>query len=114
MGYDLRITRANDWTANDGLEITASEWLAVIDADPELAADPANGALAARFGAGRWLDWFEGNVFTTDPDEATVAKMLEIARRLSGAVQGDDGEFYESATQWARSRAAATDAPGRR
>jgi len=104
MGYDLRITRAVDWTANQGLEISAEEWLAIVEDDPELEADPANGPLAVRFGEARWFDWYEGNVFTTDPDHATVHKMLEIAKRLSGLVQGDEGEFYESASEWSRSR----------
>lgn len=104
MGYDLRITRAVDWTTNQGLEISAREWLAVVEADPELAADPNNGPFAARYGDSRWFDWYEGNIFTTDPDHATVHKMLGIARQLSGAIQGDDGEFYDSAHQWSRRR----------
>ncbi|MCA8958466.1 MAG: hypothetical protein KDC87_20485 [Planctomycetes bacterium] len=101
MGYDLRITRATDWTSNQGLEISAREWLAVIENDPDLHADPSNGPHAAQFGTGRWFDWFEGNVMTTDPDSATVQKMIDLAQRLSAVVQGDDGEFYDSASQWA-------------
>lgn len=104
MGYDLHITRAVDWSTNRGLEISTDEWLAVIDADPELTTDPANGPFAASFGGDRWFDWYEGNVFTTDPDHATVQKMFGIADRLSGAIQGDDGEFYDSAHQWSRAR----------
>ena len=104
MGYDLRITRAVDWTANQGLEISPREWLEIVDADPDLVRDPANGPYAVRFGGTRWLDWYEGNVFTTDPDHAAVRKMLSIAEGLAAAVQGDEGEFYESASQWARAR----------
>jgi hypothetical protein len=33
--------------------------------------------------------------------------MLQIAERLSGIVQGDSGEFYDSASQWSRERPAA-------
>ncbi len=104
MGYDLRVTRAVDWTANRGLEISANEWLEVVSVDPELSLDPAHGPLAVQFGSGRWLDWYEGNIFTTDPDHATVTKLLSIAQRLSAAVQGDDGEFYDSPSDWSRSR----------
>lgn len=104
MGYDLRVTRAVDWTANRGLEISAAEWLRVVAVDPELTLDPAHGPLAVQFGAGRWLDWYEGNIFTTDPDHATVSKLLAIAGQLSAAVQGDDGEFYDSPSDWSRSR----------
>jgi hypothetical protein len=98
----LRITRAVDWRANQGVEISLQEWLGVVADDPELAWDPANGPYAVRFGGTRWLDWYEGNVFTTDPDHAAVSKMLGIAQLLSAAVQGDEGEFYDSANQWSR------------
>ena len=104
MGYDLRVTRALNWSENLGSEISAEEWLSFVEQDPELVLDPDNGPYAVRFEGDRWLDWFEGNVFTTDPDHAAVAKMLGIADRLSAAVQGDGGEFYESASQWSRSR----------
>lgn len=104
MGYDLRITRALDWEANKGHEISIEEWLRVIAEDPDLSADRSSGALAARFGSNGWFDWFEGNIFTTDPDHATVKKMLALAQRLSATVQGDDGEFYDSPNQWIRGR----------
>ena len=100
MGYDIRITRADDWSANTGAEISTEEWLKVVESDPELTADPANGPFAARYGEASWFDWYEGNVFTTDPDHATVDKMVGLARLLSGAIQGDDGEFYDSANDW--------------
>ena len=100
MGYDLRITRAIDWTANRGVEISTPEWMAVVAADPELVVDPGNGPFAARFGATGWFDWFEGNIFTTDPTFATAKKMLSLAQQLSAVVQGDEGEFYNSANQW--------------
>ena len=112
MGYDLRITRAVDWTANQGLEITVEEWQAIVARDPDLISDPSYGPLAVRYGTGRWFDWFEGNVFTTDPDHATVQKMLGIAQQLSGAIQGDDGEFYDSANQWSRRGPQTQSAPG--
>ena len=100
MGYDLRITRSTDWTRNEGREIGSSEWLSLVREDPELTPDPSTGPYSVRWSS-TWFDWFEGNVFTTDPDKATVAKMLQIAELLTGSVQGDDGEFYEDAGQWA-------------
>lgn len=100
MGYDLHITRAMDWTENRGQLIDESEWLQLTAADTDLVADPAHGPFAVRFRSSAWFDWFEGNVFTTDPDRATVTKMLGLAHQLSAIVQGDDGEIYESAQQW--------------
>lgn len=103
MGYDLRITRAIDWDRNEGCEITIREWHSIINSDPELLPDPPNGTCAVRFGKTGWLDWFEGNVFTTDPDPIDVTKMLTIAAKLGATVQGDDGEFYDSAHDWRKS-----------
>jgi len=103
VGYDLRITRAVDWDRNEGCEITIREWHAIIDADPELAPDRTNGPCAVRFGKSGWFDWFEGNVFTTDPEPVDVAKMLAIAGKLGATVQGDDGEFYDTANDWRKS-----------
>ncbi|HLU38590.1 MAG TPA: hypothetical protein VK081_04345 [Planctomycetota bacterium] len=104
MGYDVHITRAADWSENAGHEITAAEWMAVVRADGELVPDPKLGPYAVRWSKTAWIDWFDGNVFTTDPDRATVGKLLEIAQRLSAAVQGDDGEFYENARDWPQAR----------
>ncbi len=101
MGYDLHITRAADWNENTDVQIAAEEWLSVVRGDAELSADPDNGEYAARWagleaGASGWFDWYEGNVFTTDPSRALLAKMLLIAERLSAVVQGDDSELYKS------------------
>ncbi|MBN1442715.1 MAG: hypothetical protein JXA90_08400 [Planctomycetes bacterium] len=102
MGYDIHITRASEWRENEGAEIRAEEWLAVIDADAQLSPDPANGPYSALWTAhpeekkDAWLDWYAGNVYTTNPDRHLVNKMLEIAARLEARVQGDENELYES------------------
>ena len=108
MGYDLRITRSTDWARNSGHEIDSSEWLSLVGTDPELALDPDNGPYAVSWTT-TWFDWSEGNIFTTNPTRATVAKMLRLAEQLAGGVQGDNGEFYESVSEWtAESLAART------
>lgn len=43
MGYELPITRAESWSENDEARITADEWLAIVDSDPELSLRPENG-----------------------------------------------------------------------
>ncbi len=112
MGYDLRITRAIDWTANEGFEVTSSEWLAVVEADSELTPDPVHGPFAVRYRSVGWFDWYEGNVFTTDPDHTTVIKMLGIAQQLCATIQGDNGESYDSLNQWSSALSEATRHPG--
>ena len=42
-----------------------------------------------------WVDWFKGNIYTKNPDEALIGKMVHIARALHATVQGDDGEIYQ-------------------
>ncbi len=100
MGYDLHVTRAGFWAENEGQSIGAEEWLKVVSEDPSLTLDAANGPCFAVLSdsdgdAKRWLDWRDGNVYSTNPDRRTLEKMLAVAKALGGRVQGDDGEHYE-------------------
>ena len=100
MGYEIHVTRAPDhYYENKGHEITAAEWLALVDADPELKLAGYNGPYFALWsGQSRnsepWFCWYEGNVDTKSPDPPTLAKALRIAESLGARVQGDDGEIY--------------------
>ena len=99
MGYDLHITRAELWAENEGAEITAEEWRAVVESDPELTFAPEVGEhFAIWSGPSRhaqpWLGWSDGNVYTKYPDSALLRKMVVLAERLGARVQGDDGEWY--------------------
>ncbi|MAG58433.1 MAG: hypothetical protein CMJ83_19265 [Planctomycetes bacterium] len=105
MGYDLHVTRAEHWTKSASQEISATEWGDAVFADPNLRPDSTNGPHAVLWlgpaGAVKgWFDWCAGAVYTTNPDRPLVAKMLELAGRLGGRVQGDQGEFYETAEDW--------------
>ncbi len=105
MGYDVHITRASEWSQNEGQEITREEWLAQVQSDPELALDLQNGPCFAVWSRpsqnpDAWIDWFNGDLFTKNPDRALVGKMLQIATRLGAKVQGDDGEEYRSTADW--------------
>jgi hypothetical protein len=99
MGYDIHLTRARDWSDNAEARISAEEWLRVVEADPELSLAGYNGDYFTLWTgpsshAEPWFDWWDGNVQTKNPDPAMIAKLIQLAERLGGRVQGDDGETF--------------------
>lgn len=100
MGYDLHITRKEYW-ADEGQDIATEDWLALIEHDPELSLWPENGPYFAVWSGSSlhknpWLDWSDGKIFSKNPDLELTTKMVEIADKLGAAVQGDEGEIYDS------------------
>ena len=100
MGYDIHITRAEEWSAADeAAVITAEEWLEYVKRDPELKLAGYNGPCFTLWsGQSRspepWFDWMAGDLYTKNPDPPIIAKAIEIAQALGARVQGDDGEIY--------------------
>lgn len=114
MGYDLHITRRTHWCEKDDNveDITLSEWLSYIDADPELESSedywvtvhgykPGTGPkpgfcdwIAHPLNESPWLSYSDGCISTKNPDDPTVRKMLAIAATLNAKVLGDDEEMY--------------------
>lgn len=118
MGYDLYITRKQDWSDTDGHDITLDDWMGVIAVDRSLQVDPQRAAAVdPRVASGAkepshavWLDWPErragtdeawiwlerGNLVATDPDQRVRQKMFLIAVQLDARLMGEDGEVYDS------------------
>lgn len=99
MSYHVYITRGRFWAENQGFEISAVEWLQLIDSDTEFERDERNGPFFAVFtgsvhSENLWIDWSEGNLFANYPNRALQHKLLQVADSLGGMVQGDDGEVY--------------------
>lgn len=92
------ITRREFWADDSGPAITLDEWLEYASSDAELEPDPQNRAprnwrIASH--PDRWpLWWRRGEVYTKNPDDAVIAKLVRIARRLGARVVGDDDEVY--------------------
>jgi hypothetical protein len=98
MGYEVHITRAEDWTESADYPISESEWLKVVHSDPSLHISDEGTVL--------WLDhpdkpsdkpqfWYaDGMITKKHPDECTLQKMAEIADRLNARVIDDDGAEY--------------------
>ncbi|HWY77064.1 MAG TPA: hypothetical protein VN281_15680 [Verrucomicrobiae bacterium] len=101
MGYDVHITRKKLWWNEDGPVITAEEWLRYVASDPQLRLDPTSERHSVTINIQSdfpdpWLEWFDGDIYSKNPDEAIRGKMIQIATALGAKVQGDDGEIYRS------------------
>jgi hypothetical protein len=99
MGYDLYITRAEHWTDSEASPITVAEWCTLVKQDDDLTITGMQGEYFAVWNGESefeepWLDWHAGRIFTKNPDEPLIEKMIAIAERLNARVQGDDGEIY--------------------
>jgi hypothetical protein len=123
MGYDVHITRADDWTESEAKPIRLEEWLEYVARDPEMRLDGVaeaqlpdgstlryeNAGLAIWTSGtgegGNWFDFRRGRVIVKNPDELILAKMVGIAAKLGARVQGDDGELYGDPSAPAGSRA---------
>ena len=115
MGYDVHITRADDWTESQTRPIALDEWTGYITSDPEMRLDNSaeadvegnvisyeNEGLAVWTeysghgvnGNMAWFDYREGRIVVKNPDEEILGKMKQIAEELKGRVIGDEGERY--------------------
>ena len=116
MGYDLHITRANEWFEACESPIELQEWLAYIESDDEMRLDgfseaKVKGKVVLRYeneglavwtaysqlsedGTGAWFDYQNGCIVVKNPDEEMIAKMKAIAAHFTARVIGDDGEEY--------------------
>jgi hypothetical protein len=81
MGYDLHITRKENWHDEDGPAISFEEWRRLASDDPEM--DRMH------------LD-SSGNIVAKNPHTRIVIKMHQLAQKLGAKVQGDEGELYDA------------------
>lgn len=120
MGYDVHITRAENWLDSEESPITLQDWQAYLNSDPEFRLDgfaetsnpqgemiriESQGlAVWTKYskhgvrGTMAWFDWSEGQIVVKNPDEEILEKMRAVAKRLEALVQGDDGESYDDPT----------------
>lgn len=118
MGYDLYITRKEDWSDVDGQDITFDDWIAYVTSDKSLRIDAARAAAAdPRVASGAkepshvaWVDWPDreagqreawiwlerGNLVAADADLPFRQKLFLIAVAMNARLMGEDGEVYNS------------------
>ena len=109
MGYDVHITRSDDWADSETNPISLEDWLEYLQRDPEMRlvgfveTRLPNGQTLRyeRPGLAAWtkqgddstvhFDLRRGRVTVKNPDRETLAKMTAVAVGLRARVQGDDG-----------------------
>lgn len=113
MAYELYITRPPHFASPQRRKITWEEWQAVLCGEPELhPVDPEDLAglpgldtpaegLVVRYRPGpgeneALLAFRDGNIVCRNPDEPTVVKLVALAEKLHGQVQGEDGELHRN------------------
>lgn len=106
MAYELHIVRTEDWTEAASAPVTKQDVDALIAKDPELAwsttdyVDMADETgVSTRYFAITWRGescfwWYRDQIQCSDPDDAQVAKLVQMSRALHARVVGDDGEAY--------------------
>ena len=101
MGYEIGITRAEEHQDCEENPISLEEWLLLVDNDPTLTLDPQYGPGHAdwkgecRHGDGTWFDWRYGEIYTKNPDQAILRKMLEMAARLGAKLRDESSQYFE-------------------
>ncbi|HLX63821.1 MAG TPA: hypothetical protein VKX17_21295 [Planctomycetota bacterium] len=112
MGYDLHITRKQDWFDKHGPRITEQEWRDYVSSDPEMT---ITGFAEAKTPKGEviriedpllaewdghskykpvWFSYYDGVIIVKSPDAECISKMREVAEKLCARIQGDEGEYY--------------------
>lgn len=106
MGYNIQIVRKKDYdNFEEESDITLLEWQRYLLTDPDLKLSktffglddtPGEGFVIWEKGSeeNAWLDFYKGQIYSKNPSESTIRKMMSIAEKLNAKVQGDDGEIY--------------------
>lgn len=115
MGYEVHITRADEWIESRSSPITLDEWTSYVASDPEMRIDnhaalTLKGDVLSYENEGlavwtaysgheadanmAWFDYNEGRIVVKNPDEEILAKIKQIAEALNARVIGDEGEMY--------------------
>lgn len=113
MGYDIHITRKEEWSDENGPRISEDEWRAFVASDSEMVmtgvaecTNPQGETIRLTrplltewrghsSGSTVWFHYFEGSVAVKNPDDECLAKMRQVAIKLRARLRGDEGEFYD-------------------
>jgi len=118
MGYEVHITRKDQWFDEAGPSISLDDWLDYVKNDPEMRLDGFAEAVTSdghvirtenpdiavwiaysgheEDGNMAWFSHFRNKVSVKNPDKEILQKMHRIATTLVAHVQGDEGEIYDA------------------
>lgn len=101
MGYDLHVTRKVYLFDEAGPEISLDEWIRYAHSDREIQPDPDNPGdenWIVMLGADSWPLWWSttGEVYTKNPEDAMIQKLISVAEGLNARVLGDNDEIYRT------------------
>ena len=82
MSYDLHITKAKHWMDSESMPITTDDMQKIAD------------LLEAYKGIPFLIQ--RGRITICGADERVIGLMIQIAERIGGRVQGDEGEYYDN------------------
>jgi hypothetical protein len=103
VGYELHITRAQDWVDSEDAPISPTEWERAARADGRLVDvatlggdDPSGSAFVWRDELGPSLYWFEGQVQVKGVrSQQEIGEIAAFGAELDANLVGDDGEHYD-------------------
>lgn len=129
MGYEVHITRKQEWFDSDGPDISLEEWKAYLSSDPEMRLDGYAEAATVKGDVLRveqeglavwiaysghglngnmaWLYPGSGGIVAKNPDEEILRKMFGIAQAPGARVVGEEGEEYGAAGEMVASEGSA-------
>lgn len=98
-GYDFHITRKNHWANDVGPKISFDEWKEYVLTDHQVIRDSNNSEFDFIVTLPNevfplWYNTRTSEIYTKNPSEDAIRKLIEIAEKLKAKVQGDEGEFY--------------------
>jgi hypothetical protein len=96
-GYDVHITRKQNWSDDKGPRIERKEWDRYWHHHADVRRDLQNTEddFIVSIASETFPLWFNpriGELFTKDPSPEAVEKMKQIAKALKAQAQGDEGE----------------------
>ncbi|HEX7168334.1 MAG TPA: hypothetical protein VF230_15245 [Acidimicrobiales bacterium] len=99
MGYDLHLTRAEEWFDSELVPIPEPEWNAIARSALQVSTHYAAGEASPVYqfedsADSPTMQWGHGQVTVWGAGETDIAALVALAERLDARLMGDDSETY--------------------